>query len=384
MTIRALGDLGVWGSGGTPLATRPEYYGGDIPWITIEDLNDGRVERSLRSITPLGLNESSSKIVPVGTILIAMYGSIGKLGIAGIRCATNQAIAWLQPNATAGDPTFLFHLLLAHRGRLMRAGRGGTQQNISQEFLKAYEVDLPPLPEQRRISAQLAEADRLRRMRRYALELSDTLLPAAFSRMFGNPVTNPCGWPISTIGDQLSSSDYGTSQRSSDNGFGYRMLGMSNITFDGALDLSAVSRVELTPKEFQPLRLLPGDIIYNRTNSTELVGKTACWESEQDAVLASYLVRLRLREALLPRFFVALLNSPYFKKVFQSRCKRAVGQSNFSPTLLRELPLYVPPITLQQDYASLVAQHERLRAQQREALRQAEHLFQTLLHRAFS
>jgi type I restriction enzyme S subunit len=152
---------------------------------------------------------------------------------------------------------------------------------------------------------------------------------------------------------------------------------------DGHIELEPLSYVELTDKEFIDLRLERGDIIFNRTNSTELVGKTAYWNYDFNAVIASYLVKLKLKKTVLPEFFVALLNSPSYKRLFQERCKKAVGQSNVSPTLLKEFPVIVPPLAEQERFAAIIQRHERLRAQQREAERQAEMLFQSLLHRAF-
>jgi type I restriction enzyme S subunit len=159
---------------------------------------------------------------------------------------------------------------------------------------------------------------------------------------------------------------------------------MANITYGGQLDLSSLSYVEISPSEFQELRLEPGDLIFNRTNSTELVGKTACWTQRFDAVLASYLVKLKLKSSLLPEYMVGLFNTAYYKRLFQQRCRQAIGQSNISPTLLREFPCFFPPLKLQEKYARIVNRVDRLTVQQREAMRQAEHLFQTLLHRAFS
>ena len=138
MTTRKfrLGDLGKWGSGGTPLASRADYYGGDIPWLVLEDLNDAIVTKAARSITQSGLENSSAKMLPVGTLLVAMYGSIGKLGITGLPCATNQAMAFCKCDARQVDTRFLFFLLLYERVHLISAGRGGTQQNINGGFLK--------------------------------------------------------------------------------------------------------------------------------------------------------------------------------------------------------------------------------------------------------
>jgi type I restriction enzyme S subunit len=260
---------------------------------------------------------------------------------------------------------------------------GANLPRLSPKLLAQYEIPLPPLPEQQRIAAILGRADRLRRLRRTARELSDTYLQSVFLEMFGDPATNPRRWECATIGDVVASSQYGTSQKSNSEQRGYPILGMGNITYSGRIDLTSLSYVELSRDEFEELRLIPGDIIFNRTNSTDLVGKTAHWNREMDAVLASYLVRLKLHEGALPDYFTALLNSRYYKRLFQERCKKAVGQSNISPTLLKEFPMLIPPLPLQQQFAHIVRKFERLRAQQREAERQAEYLFQALLHRAF-
>src|SRR5262245_58919672 len=95
--LRSLSEVASWGSGGTPKATVPGYYEGSIPWAVIGDLNDAVVETTASTISDEALANSSAKLVVPGTLLIAMYGSIGKLGIAGVRMATNQAIAFAVP-----------------------------------------------------------------------------------------------------------------------------------------------------------------------------------------------------------------------------------------------------------------------------------------------
>jgi type I restriction enzyme, S subunit len=117
-----LDDVASWPSGGTPKSTEPRYYDGEIPWLIIGDLNDGVVTSSARTITPLGLENSSAKYVEAAAVMIALYGSIGKLGIAGIRCTTNQAIAFTRTISDAVHQQFLFHYLKAVRGRLLDMG----------------------------------------------------------------------------------------------------------------------------------------------------------------------------------------------------------------------------------------------------------------------
>lgn len=156
--VTKLSEAGTWGSGGTPRRGTSGFYGGHIPWLKIGDLVDGPVGSSEESITELALKQSSAKVVPAGTLLVAMYGSIGKLGIAAKELATNQAIAHCQVNVERFDTEFLFFYLLAERSNLLNEGKGGTQSNISQTVLKAYPLPEPDPTEQRRIVAVLKEA----------------------------------------------------------------------------------------------------------------------------------------------------------------------------------------------------------------------------------
>lgn len=144
-----LGEPITWGSGGTPLRSRADYYGGAIPWAIIGDLNDGPISQTASHITDLGLQRSSAKWVKPGSVLLAMYGSIGKLGISAIPMATNQAIAFTTYNPF--DARYLFYYLMSSRPALTSRGKGGTQSNISQTVIKSFPLVVAPLPEQRRI-----------------------------------------------------------------------------------------------------------------------------------------------------------------------------------------------------------------------------------------
>jgi type I restriction enzyme, S subunit len=147
--LTTLGETFKWRSGGTPLRTNPRFYGGDIPWLIIGDLNDGLVTEAATTITEEGLASSATRWVEEGSVLLAMYGSIGKLGIAGKRMTTNQAIAFTK--ADPNDAKYLFYYLMYSRESLASLGKGATQKNISQAVIKEYPFPLAPLPEQRRI-----------------------------------------------------------------------------------------------------------------------------------------------------------------------------------------------------------------------------------------
>jgi type I restriction enzyme S subunit len=149
-------DAGFWGSGGTPSRKNPRYYeNGHIPWLVIGDLNDQPVEEFSTSITELGLIDSSAKLIPTGSLLVAMYGSIGKLGITTFPCTTNQAIAFCIPDEELVALRYLFHALANAKPELIAKGQGGAQQNISQGILKEHLIPLAPLNEQHRIVAKL-------------------------------------------------------------------------------------------------------------------------------------------------------------------------------------------------------------------------------------
>ena len=129
--IKPMTEVVTWGSGGTPKATESQYYdNGDIPWLIIGDLNDGVVTESQSKITELGLKNSSAKIIPAGTLLVAMYGSIGKLGITGIECCTNQAIAFAK-ELRGVSTKYMFYYMAMMKSKLISMGKGGTQNNIS-------------------------------------------------------------------------------------------------------------------------------------------------------------------------------------------------------------------------------------------------------------
>lgn len=143
--LEKLENVGKWGSGGTPLRGTAGYYGGDIKWAIIGDLNGGILYNPKEKITEKGLNESSAKLVPKDSLLVGIYGSIGKTAITGTEMATNQAIAFIIPNEKT-NLYYLKYFIENSIAELFARSHGGTQKNISQEILKSFEIPLPPLP----------------------------------------------------------------------------------------------------------------------------------------------------------------------------------------------------------------------------------------------
>lgn len=152
-----LEDLGDWSSGGTPSRKISANYGGSIPWVKTGDLNHQHIEEVEENITDAGLKNSSAKIFPRGTLLIAMYGAtIGQTGVLKIDAATNQACAALLANGlTAEIIPYIWRYIISIQNYLKSIGQGGAQPNISQSILKQVPIDIAPLPEQRRILAKI-------------------------------------------------------------------------------------------------------------------------------------------------------------------------------------------------------------------------------------
>ena len=154
--LTTLGSIGNWQSGATPSRLQKEYYGGIIPWLKTGDLNDGIITNIPEFITEKALAETSVKLNPSGSVLIAMYGAtIGKVGILSFPATTNQACCACVDYKL--EQMYLFYFLLANRENFIKMGGGGAQPNISKEKIINTVISLPPLKEQHRIVAKMGE-----------------------------------------------------------------------------------------------------------------------------------------------------------------------------------------------------------------------------------
>jgi len=232
---------------------------------------------------------------------------------------------------------------------------GANLPRVYPNTLLEVSVPLPPLDLQRKIVAILDKAEATQRLRAEADALMQDLVQSVFLEMFGDPATNPKQWDILTIGDVVEKTQYGTSQKSSERGGGYPCLGMNNLTYKGHFDLSHLKYVELSENEFRKYKLEAGDILFNRTNAPNLVGKTGVITKDTDCVFASYLIRLKVNtQIIVPEYLWAYLNSPFIKQTFTSMCKKAVNQANINATELQRVSIPIPPIDMQKVFAKSV------------------------------
>lgn len=185
--LMSLNDVAEWGSGGTPKRGVHEYFGEGMPWLSVSDLNDDVVTTAKESLTASGIEHSSAKVVPEGTVFIAMYASIGKLGIAGQPCCTSQAIAFAKPDTSIIDRWYLFYFLQAQREKFKSISNTGTQPNISQKILKAWPITVPDMTTQCRVVNRLDAVRHQIRLLESMLAKTDELVQSRFVEMFEDP-----------------------------------------------------------------------------------------------------------------------------------------------------------------------------------------------------
>ncbi|MDY0343372.1 MAG: restriction endonuclease subunit S, partial [Lentimicrobium sp.] len=155
--VKKLGEVCFTTSGGTPSRGHKSYYEGEIPWVKSGELNRGLITDTEEKISEEAIKNSSAKIIPKGTLLIALYGAtIGKLAFLGIDAATNQAVCGIYKNENINSD-FLYYYLFSKKPSLVKQGIGGAQPNISQGILKNLDLPIPPIPEQQLIVSKIEE-----------------------------------------------------------------------------------------------------------------------------------------------------------------------------------------------------------------------------------
>lgn len=317
-----------------------------------------------------------------GVVVSSIGARCGKAFLAAGRWTTLANTYAVLPDPEKADARFLWYQL-NDEASWHRSGTG--QPFIKPTDIKKRLVYLPELSEQRHVVDLLSRAENIVRMRREAEQKAKEIIPALFLDMFGDPATNPKGWATATLGDILRSADYGSSSKAFDSGHGIPLIRMGNVNYDGWLDLSDLKYVELDRDEVARYELERGDLLFNRTNSKELVGKTGLWETDLPAVAASYFIRLRVDEARVRPFFVwAFMNTAHMKKTLFATARGAIGQANINSRELRAFRIRVPDLTGQGLFEERCRQLLVVRTQHANALAVSISMFQGLLGSAFA
>jgi type I restriction enzyme S subunit len=376
MTLVALGDTARFINGAAFKPTDWEESG--LPIIRIQNLTGTGEKFNLTT-----RKVKQELIVEPGDLLVSWSATLDVYRWSGPRGVLNQHIFKVLPNPDI-DPEYLFYALKNALAELSSKTHGSTMKHVVRGDFESTQVNVPPLPEQRRIVDLLSRAEGIFRLRREAEKKAAELIPALFLNMFGDPATNPKGWPVASVGDALDAIDYGSSSKATSDGVGLPMIRMGNVTYEGNLNLADLKYVDLPATEAERYSLKIGDILFNRTNSKELVGKTGLWDVACEAIVASYFIRLRVqREVLSPHYLWALMNTAHMKRVIFDTARGAIGQSNINSKELKSFPLLVPPLPLQEQFALRCADVSGLVSQQSVATAKAKATFNALLAQAF-
>ena len=336
-------------TGKTPPKADPNCFGGNIPFITPSELTDSDyLLKPETTLTEKGL--ATTKLIPKNSILVCCIGSLGKMAIADLPVATNQQI-----NSVIFDDDkiyyrFGFYALKLLKNDLKKIAPSTTVAIINKSRFSELKIPCPPLEEQKRIATILDKADGIHKKREQAIKLADDFLRAKFLEMFGTPANNIHRFPKGTIRDLVDSVNYGTSAKASIDSGEYPILRMGNITYQGRWDFTDLKYLDLSVKEKDKYLVKEGDLLFNRTNSKELVCKTAVYEEDRPMAFAGYLIRVRPNSIGNNYYISGYLNSIHGKITLMNMCKSIVGMANINAQELQNIEILIPPKHLQDEY----------------------------------
>lgn len=370
--------------GKTPARDNQSYWGGSNKWITISDLSSGGkyITSTKENISDKAIVETSISMVPKGTIIMSFKLSIGKTAITGEDMYTNEAImAFRDKGKYAICQDYIYHLFnnWDWGDNSNKAVKGLT---LNKKTLSLAEFPLPDFEVQERIAWHLNKVDELTTYRKKQLDELNLLIKSRFIEMFGDPILNPKHWQEARIADVVTDVKYGTSKSADEEGK-YKYLRMNNLTDDGHLNLTDLKYINISDSELDKCIVHKGDILFNRTNSAELVGKTALFDLDEPMVIAGYIIRIRLKECLSPVFFNTFMNTPALKNKLHGMAKGAVNQANINAKELQSIEIVVPPISLQLDFENFIKQVDKSRLAVQKSLDELEILKKSLLQQYF-
>jgi type I restriction enzyme S subunit len=264
---------------------------------------------------------------------------------------------------------------------------GANLPRLTPSALAEFKIPLPSLPEQRRIAAILDKADALRTKRRAALAQLDTLTQSIFLDMFGDPATNPKGWPESVLLGEVADVVSGVTIGRKLNGKATRTvpyLAVVNVQ-DRHLDLSTIKTTEATEDEIQRYRLERNDLLLTEGGDPDKLGRGSLWNEElTECIHQNHVFRVRLRtKEITPLFLSWLVGSQRGKRYFLRSAKQTTGIASINMTQLRAFPLLIPPAQRQHEFGKRVAAVDSLKTTCIASIRDVDSLFASLQHRAF-
>ena len=371
--------------GKTPSRNVSEYWEtGDNKWISIADLSKcGKyIYNTKECLSDSAIAESGIKQIPVNTVVMSFKLSIGKTAITSEPMYSNEAIMSFRDRKIVQLlPEYVYYLLSSKNwdDGTNKAVMGKT---LNKATLSKVKVKIHSVQEQKKIVCVLNQASDLIELRQQQLEKLDELIKARFVELFGVYPLNPKGWETATIRDIVTDVRYGSSRPAVDGGK-YPYLRMNNITYGGELDLTDTKRIDIPDNELDKCTVRRGDVLFNRTNSKELVGKTCVYNRDEMMVLAGFVIRVRVTERILPEFLSAFLNTDFSKRMLLGMCKAAIGQANINAQEMQDIGIYLPPTELQRQFVQFKEQTDKSKAAIQKSLNEAQLLFDSLMQQYF-
>ena len=330
------------------------------------------------------IGQHNEAITDGSTIVIGRKGSLGEVNFSNVSCWPIDTTYYIDKSATDTDLKWLAYQLSALG--LTKLNKAAAVPGLNREDAYRQRLLLPPLEEQRRIAEILDRAQSLISKRREAIAQLDTLTQAIFIEMFGDPATNPKGWIVDRLEKLIINSlQNGLYKHSSDYGVGTPILRIDAF-YDGKVTkLSTLKRVRVSQDEQALYKLNEGDIVINRVNSMEYLGKSALIPPmTEPIVFESNMMRFSVNlEIIVPCYLVEFLQSKFIKGQILSSSKNAVNQSSINQQDVKGFLINIPPLPLQKEFASRVEAVEKLKASHRASLSELDALFASLQHRAF-
>ena len=381
-----LGECAEIHSGSTPRTNNPDFWDGDITWVTPKDLSKLKskfISKTESKITQLGFDSCSTKLLPENSVLFSSRAPIGHVAINTIPMCTNQGFKSFVPKADLLDSQYLYYWLKANKEYLQDLGVGATFKEISKTVIANVEIPLPPLAEQRRIASILDQADELRQKRQQAIEKLDQLLQATFIDIFGDPVSNPKGWDLKPVGE-ISESKLGKmldkKKQSSENDQ-YKYLRNANVQWF-KFDLSDVFDMEFNEKDRKNCELKFGDILVCEGGEP---GRAAIWKNDlENCFFQKALHRVRLdMTQILPEYFVWLFwfyskNGGFDDHITVATIAHLTGVK------MKAMQIPIPPLSLQEDFQQKVNEIEVLKTTLENSSKLFESLFSSLQNQVFN
>ena len=351
MEYKRLGDIATYING---YPFKPEDRGTTgLPIIRIQDLTGNAYD--------LGFYDGNypERIeINDGDVLISWSASLGVYVWNRGKALLNQHIFKVAFDKCAVNKQYFVYAVQHKLQEMETKAHGATMKHIVKKDFDNTVIPFPTLEEQEEIAKIINHASGIIFARQQQLQKLDELVKARFVEMFGIYPANQMGWETGKIRDTVADVRYGSSRPAVDGGK-YPYLRMNNITYGGELDLSDVKRIDVPENELDKCTVRRGDVLFNRTNSKELVGKTCVYDRDEMMVLAGFVIRVRVNDRVLPEFLSAFLNTDFSKKTLSEMCKAAIGQANINAQEMQNIGLYLPPLELQRQFVQFKKQIDK-------------------------